>query len=197
MHPKFAADDLLDAAARGYLEQHPELDPERVSVEFRGNPATGYQAVGHVVLDRQPGYAHDCCEIGSMLDARDRAIADLGAENARLTAERDNARAELAAALPVLEAVVPWRARFKPASWKAYEAEKLIEAVDRWQSSNPQPLHLYPAGWCETCNAPWDVVSVGTHCPAHNEPLRLAPWTQAHREWVDSRASYATKGKTQ
>lgn len=56
MHPKFATDDMLTAAAREYLEQHPELDPARVSIEFYGNPATGYHAAGHITLTHPPGY---------------------------------------------------------------------------------------------------------------------------------------------
>lgn len=72
MHPKFAVDDLLTAAATEYLEKHPDLDPSRVSIEFHGNPVAGYRAVGHLLLDdRQHGYP--CPQLPMPASTRDAA----------------------------------------------------------------------------------------------------------------------------
>lgn len=59
--------------------------------------------------------------------------------------------------------------------------ELLDWLMKRGDKATEPRRHL--SGWCGDCDAPWDVDSVGPRCPAHGEPLRLAPWTRRHAEW--------------
>lgn len=44
-------DDALQTAIEAYFAEHPELNPERVSVELRQEGDGTYRGTGHVVID--------------------------------------------------------------------------------------------------------------------------------------------------
>jgi hypothetical protein len=56
-------DGEMQVAVAAYFEEHPELNPERVSVELAVDPdwvpneTPKYRAVGHLVVPAPPGYA--------------------------------------------------------------------------------------------------------------------------------------------